>query len=78
MKRQFIVLAAFAFAATSAAFGASPTPAGNVAKPEPVPHEQTLVEELARSAREILAAVVPEISLPKVKLELPIERNDAR
>lgn len=78
MKTRFIAFAAAALFATSAALAAAPAPAPKVAEPQPVPREHTLVEELARGAREILSAAVPEISLPKVDLKLPTQRGDAR
>lgn len=76
MKIRFIALAAAALLTSSATFAAAPEP--KLAKPQPVPREHTLVEELARGAREILAAAVPEISLPKLELELPKQDAGAR
>jgi hypothetical protein len=79
MKTRFIALAAAALLASSAALAAAPAPAApNLAKPQPVPREHTLVEELARGARDILAAAVPEIALPKLELKLPTPEADAR
>ena len=78
MKTRFIAFAAAALFASSAALAAAPAPAEKAAQRQPAPREQTLVEELARGAREILAAAVPEISLPKVELELPAQRGNAR
>ena len=78
MKTPFIALAAAALLASSAAFAAGPAAAPKAVKPEAVAHEQTLVDELARGAREILAAVVPEISLPKLEIKLPAEVRGRR
>ena len=39
--------------------------------PQPAPREQTLLEEVAAGMREVLRAVTPEISLPKLEIKLP-------
>jgi hypothetical protein len=78
MKTRFIAFAAAALFASSAALATGPAPAEKLAQPQPVPREHTLVQELARGAREILSAAVPEISLPKVELTLRTQRGDAR
>jgi len=78
MKTPFIALAAAALLASSAAFAVGPSTAPKAVKPEAVALERTLVEELARGAREILAAAVPEISLPKLEITLPPEDRGRR
>lgn len=77
MKIRFIALAAAALMASSAALAVAPAPV-KVAEPQPAPRAQILVEELARGAREILAAAVPEIALPKLELKLPTQDGGAR
>lgn len=78
MKIRFIAFAAAALLASSAALAVTPTPAPTRPEPQVASHESTLVEELTRSAREILAAAVPEIALPKLELKLPARGGDAR
>ncbi len=69
MTIRSIAVAAVAVAATSMAF------AGEAAlKPAQLgaaPRVQTLVEDLSASAREVLRAVVPEIALPRLDVQLP-------
>jgi hypothetical protein len=69
MKTRTAALALAAALATSAAFAeAAPKPAQPT---HTAPRTQTLVQDLAAGAREILRAVTPEISLPAVELKLP-------
>ena len=71
MKIRSIALAAVAALATSSAFAAAPAPAPKAAEPQPAPRAQTLLEELAAGTRDVLRAVVPEVSLPKLEIKLP-------
>jgi hypothetical protein len=70
MKTRTAAFALAAALATSAACAgeAAPKP---VQPTHTVPRTQTLVQDLAAGAREILRAVTPEISLPAVELKLP-------
>jgi hypothetical protein len=70
MKTRSIAIAAVALVATSTAF-ADASPAAKVARPQPAPRAQTVVEELADGMREILRAVTPEIALPTIEIKLP-------
>ena len=69
MKVRSISFAAIALIAASAAFAEAPKP--QLAEPRSVAREQTLLEEVAMGMREIVRAVTPEISLPKVEIKLP-------
>jgi hypothetical protein len=69
MKIRSIALAAVAMFAVSSAFAAAPAP--KAAEPQPVPRAQTLLEELAAGTRDVLRAVVPDVSLPKLEIKLP-------
>jgi hypothetical protein len=68
MKIRSIALAAVAVLATSSTFAAASAPR---AEPPPAPRAKQLVEELASGMREVLRAVTPEVSLPKLEITLP-------
>lgn len=76
MKIRSILPAAFALAATSAAFAQALEQ--KVAEPQTAILERTLLAELAAGMRELIEAVVPEISLPAVELKLPTFDVDRR
>jgi hypothetical protein len=67
MNARSLALAAIAFAAITSAFA----DASKREEPRRVVREQTLLQELGAGMREILVAVTPEISLPKLELQLP-------
>jgi hypothetical protein len=67
MNARSLALAAVAFAAISPVFA----DASKREEARPAVREQTLLQELAAGMREILVAVAPEISLPKLELQLP-------
>jgi hypothetical protein len=67
MNARSFILSAVAFAAVSPAFA----DASNREEPRPAAREQRLLRDLAAGMREIVAAVVPEISVPKLDLKLP-------
>ena len=69
MNARSFVLAAAALIAISPAL--AETPKRPTVEPRPTVREQTLLEELTAGMREIVVAVVPEISLPKLELKLP-------
>jgi hypothetical protein len=69
MKIRRLAFAAAALTA-AAALAAAPAREPRSAAPEVERHE-TLAAEIARGAREILAAVVPEIRLPQIEVKLP-------
>ena len=69
MNARSFALAAVALVAASAAFAEQPKPA--TTEPQSTAREQTVLEELAAGMREILSAVVPEISVPALELKLP-------
>lgn len=69
MNIRSIALAIVATLATSAAFAQAQAPRS--AEPQAAAREQKLVDEIAAGMREILRAVTPEISLPKVEVRLP-------
>jgi hypothetical protein len=69
MKIRSIAVAAVALAATSLAFAGEA--ALKPAQLEPAPRGQTLLEDLAAGMRDVLRAVVPEITLPELDVKLP-------
>ena len=69
MNIRSIALAAVAALATSSAFAAAHAP--KAAEAERAPRAQTLVEELAAGMRDVLRAVTPDVSLPKLEIKLP-------
>lgn len=69
MKIRSVLATAVALAATSAALAQAL--GQNVAEPQTATVERTLLAELAAGMRELIEAVVPEISLPAVELKLP-------
>jgi hypothetical protein len=76
MKIRSIAVAALAVAATSLAFAGEPTQ--KPAQPQPAPRGQTVLEELAAGMRDVLRAVVPEIALPQIDLQLPVLDSRSR
>jgi hypothetical protein len=76
MKARSLALAAIALLTATAAF--AETPERKLVTPQPAAREQTVLEELAGSMREVVRAVVPEISLPAVELKLPPLRGEQR
>ena len=69
MKARSLVPTAVALLATSAAFANAPKQTAR--EPQPAAPQQALLENLTKGMRELLRAVAPEISLPRVELELP-------
>ena len=69
MNARSFVLAAFAFVAMAPAFAEAPKRAP--VEPQRVSREHTVIKELAAGMREVLRAVVPDISLPALELKLP-------
>lgn len=69
MNIRSIALAIVTVLATSAALAEAP--ARKPVEPQPVPREQTLVEEITAGMRDMLRAVTPEISLPAIEVKLP-------
>ncbi len=69
MNARSFALTAAALIAISPAL--AETPKRPAVEPRPAVREQTLLDELAAGMREIVVAVVPEISLPKLELKLP-------
>jgi hypothetical protein len=76
MNVRSFTLAAVTLIAISPAFADAPKAAP--ADPRPAVREQTVLEELAAGMREILRAVVPEISLPALEIKLPTLNGDVR
>jgi hypothetical protein len=76
MNSRSIVFAAFVLVATSAAVAESPQPAS--AEQRPHGREQTVLQDVADGMRELLRAVTPEISLPKLEIKLPTLDAHAR
>jgi hypothetical protein len=77
MTVRSILLAAVALAATAPALSQG---FEQTAEPQPAAAKRTLLAELAESMRELIEAVVPEISLPAISLpaiELPLPTLDA-
>lgn len=70
MNIRSIALAAVAVLTMSSAFAAAPPP--KAAEPQPAPRAQTLLDELAAGMRDVLRAVTPEVSLPKLEVKLPL------
>ncbi len=68
MKIRSLAVAAVAVFATYSAFAAAPAPKP---EPQPTPRAPTLLEDLATGMREVLRAVTPEVSLPKLEIKLP-------
>jgi hypothetical protein len=68
MKIRSIAVAVVAVLATSSAFAAAPAPK---AESQAAPRVETLLDELAAGMRDVLRAVAPEISLPKLEIKLP-------
>lgn len=69
MKIKSIAFGLVAAMTASAAFAEAP--ALKAAEPQPAACEQKLVDEITVGMREVLRAVTPEISLPKVEVKLP-------
>jgi hypothetical protein len=69
MNVRSIGFAALTLAATSAVFAEAAKPAP--VEPAPAAREQTLLQDVAAGMRELLRAVAPEISLPKLEIKLP-------
>ena len=69
MTIRYTLLAAIALAASSATLGQALD--RKTAEPPAPASEQTLLVELANGMRELIEAVVPEISLPAIELKLP-------
>jgi hypothetical protein len=76
MNVRSFALAAVALIAISPAFADAPKAAPTEA--QPAVRAQTVLEELAAGMREVLRAVMPEISLPALELELPALDRAAR
>ena len=68
MNLRAIAVVAVALIATAAARAEAPKPAPVEPKPA---REQTLLGDAANGMREILRAVTPEISLPRIEIKLP-------
>jgi hypothetical protein len=69
MNSRSIALAVVAVLAVSSASAAAT--ATKAAEPQPAPRAQTLLDELAAGMRDVLRAVTPEVSLPKLEIKLP-------
>ena len=69
MNSRSIVFAALVLVATSAAAAEAPQPAA--AEQRSTAREQTVLKDVAEGMRELLRAVTPEISLPKLEIKLP-------
>jgi hypothetical protein len=69
MNVRSIAFAAVALIATSTVLAEAAKQPAQEARP--AVREQTLAENVAAGMREILRAVTPEISLPKVEIRLP-------
>ena len=76
MTTRYVLLAAVALATSSATLGQALD--RTTAKPPATASEQTLLVELANGMRELIEAVVPEISLPAIELKLPTLDVDLR
>jgi hypothetical protein len=76
MKTRSLALMAIALSTASAALAEAPE--RKPATPEPAAYEQTLLADLAGGMRDLLRAVVPEISLPAVELKLPRLHGEGR
>ena len=76
MNVRSFALAAAALIAISPAFADAPKAAP--AEAQPAVREQTVLAEVAAGMREVLRAVVPEISLPALDLKLPTLGRAAR
>ena len=76
MNVRSIVFAALALIATSTVLAEAPKQAP--IEPRPAVREQTLLQDVAAGMRELLRAVTPEISLPKVEIKLPTLDATAR
>ena len=79
MNVRSFALAAAALIAISPAFADAPKAAKAApAEAQPTVREQTVLAEVAAGMREVLRAVVPEISLPALDLKLPTLGRAAR
>ena len=76
MNARYLAFAAVALVAISSvsAEGSKSAPT----QPQRVAREHTVIEELAAGMREVLRAVVPDISLPALELKLPTLDRVAR
>jgi hypothetical protein len=72
------LLLAVTLATSSAAFGQTLERPTTAATRETPAREQTLLVELVNGMRELIEAVVPEISLPAIELKLPTLDIDRR
>lgn len=68
MKIRSLAVPAVAVFATCSAFAAAPAPKP---EPQPTPRAPTLLEDLGTGMRDVLRAVTPEVSLPKLEIKLP-------
>jgi hypothetical protein len=69
MKARSFSLTAVALLATSAAFADAPE--RHAPSSQSTARAQTVLADLGNGMRELLRAVVPEISLPSIELKLP-------
>jgi len=69
MNVRHFAIATVALVATSGLFAEEAKPAP--AQPQRETREQPVLRELAAGMRDVLRAVVPEISLPALELKLP-------
>jgi hypothetical protein len=76
MNVRTTIFSAIALAATSATFA----DAGirQPAEPRAEVRRETMIQDLGERMRALLAAVTPEISLPKIELTLPSLERGAR